>query len=478
MNKSLLIKVSIAAVLIAAFFGYIQWTNQHFPVPDSFQVKDSMKGVMKAQYKVDPQLKLADHFHLMKNIDKTVKLPGLNRKLIIYKVWFNPDRTYLLYSISLNKGDKHPRDVPILKFSDMVLQNTKSKYVKAKINQSSPVTPGEVYRHKLYRGIFLNRGIILQPKSDPHNNGTSLENFLNYSGKITLKDARISWNNKQTGEKQKALQGLSIQNHYVGLNKEKYFSMSLNRKVALPDGNILDFHRLKSNNYYNRLYFTMKPGYPVINSINVAGSGIKGAVAFSVNQQNNQYYISLPPFTDIPKQLSIQIKGITYVTNRSIHFKVPGWNGKTSKIFSIQKKVATFLGKPTYFAGYNKEPGDKIDLQFAWKFKKDQTIKQQLFSLTPENAFEEPEANPNTVKQLKRRTTGIVSIKNDKGQKSKFASTGAQSDGQDQSITTFGNAISLKPSFVKNTKFLSITIRHMPDFEKVYNGKILIPINK
>ncbi|HEX6923542.1 MAG TPA: hypothetical protein VF149_06925, partial [Bacillales bacterium] len=107
MNKSLLTKIGIAAILLATFVGYnayTKWNHTHFTVnPETFNVKDSFQAVIAHDLKKYPPLEKAYQYNLLKTVNQSVILPEKHRQLTVHKIWYFYPRIYVLYSLNLHK---------------------------------------------------------------------------------------------------------------------------------------------------------------------------------------------------------------------------------------------------------------------------------------------------------------------------------------------------------------------------------------
>ncbi|HET7578205.1 MAG TPA: hypothetical protein VFK33_02905 [Bacillales bacterium] len=277
---------------------------------------------------------------------------------------------------------------------------------------------------------------------------------------------------------------LKVSAGYSKKNKT-YFTAPIHQSIKLKSGQTFTFDSLEAGIDGNRLSFTVKPNNKRINRIRLKFSGMSYHNLFAlqhgatVNREDGHYYLVFPRFQEVPKSLTFQMKGISYVTDQSLHFKIPGWNGKENDSSGQKKKVGEIMGSPLYFAGYSHDlhdpiPGQKIGLKFKWSVP-DRVKNYAFLYLTPEKQLKEQLEHIPDEKERRRiiqQRTGILAIKNDKGKRPDFVRPRGAST--IENTTTIG--LLLNQQYVKSTDYLSITIGHLPNYKTINTKKIKLDI--
>lgn len=95
-------KLGILVIVLIGFIIYIQldqYQDTHFKVDEqTFNVKDDMQQVMAPYYKVRPNLKQADRYNIVNDVNKEIRLTNQRRTLTIDKVYLGPNSFF--YAVS------------------------------------------------------------------------------------------------------------------------------------------------------------------------------------------------------------------------------------------------------------------------------------------------------------------------------------------------------------------------------------------
>lgn len=463
-------KIAAVAVLFAAFVGYTvysKWQDSHFKVdPKAFNVADRFQGVLNAEYKRFPKLKLEDQFGLTKDPGLIASAPGVHRQVRIDKIGVLPYQLYVLYSINLRKTDQSPMDVPKMSFSNIVLHFASGKTLTGKAVPSPMFKSdnGKVYGHRLYRGV------VFAPDMKTLNADSGGSQSFSQLKSITLKNANLIEKNKKI-----PLQHLAVQTSYSP-NHMKLFSVPLHQKLALSNGETISFKRLDASILNTKLIFTVSPNKRKIQSINMRVGTGNNAFRFSqiLQQTNKAYEMVFAPFTTVPKHLKIFVQGMNTFSNKKITLEVPG--GKSGSKVSAGKGKRVF-GTTFSFGGYQKSPDpSKIDLNLNWAINMNNQ-KLLVFQPTLYSELQQQLADASTALEkqfIKGSSADLVKITNGKGK------TPSTSKGDGMTATGLKNTlhIALPRSYVDQSKKLLITISQIPVEEKVKPASVIINIPK
>lgn len=153
-------KVIIGAVLLAVFALYTQYEKNAEPVwkvdEKNFMVVNSIKQGMKQEYLKVQELETLEKYGLLPNGNKTIVLEREHRTLKIEKIWNMHGRLYVLYSVDLKERDRDEKDVPRLTVKNMKISSDETnKEVVLPASDGHSADDGFVYKHRLYRSMFL-----------------------------------------------------------------------------------------------------------------------------------------------------------------------------------------------------------------------------------------------------------------------------------------------------------------------------------
>ncbi|HET7658662.1 MAG TPA: hypothetical protein VFK37_10235, partial [Bacillales bacterium] len=257
MNKSLLVKIGIAAFLLAGFAGYnayTKWSNTHFKVdPKAFNIVSNLKSIIDDEFKGFPPLKSAYHHHLLEDVNQSIALPNIRREIKVHKIWFIFPKMYVLYSLNLHKNDKGTKDIPRLRFPSMTFM-VNGKELEASITPSDLPSEekGKVFNGRLYRGVLLTPNF-----EDILTEDFRFNQFLKNLKAVQLKDPKLVTPNSKKKDNEIPIKGLELTFRH-NIDKYQLFEVPLNKKFKLDNGQQLIFKKFTAGVRVNKLFYTLK----------------------------------------------------------------------------------------------------------------------------------------------------------------------------------------------------------------------------
>lgn len=475
-------------MLLIAFIGYNIYTNQsnkHKADPKVFNVKESWRQVMNEEYDQHMGLKLADQFDLTKNTDQTIELPNQHRQLKIHKLLYpTPGWVYVLYSVNLRKGDKSPKNIPKLTFSNVLFRASNGEKLKTSIQQENrPTNQDKEDKDIAYNGR-LYRSMILHPDfSDIQMKQEGFLEMIKSLQSITLKNAALTYEVKQkadeTNKSQKNDNRIPLDNFAVKINNDAtdrtLFTVPIHKQITLENGQKLIFQSLHSQIMNNQLSFSVEPNDKKINKLrmNILGAdtdvdGNSHNFPRPVFKNDQVYKFTFSPFTKIPEQLKIQLNDIYYVSDKKVRLHIPGWKGQ-QKEKPTSKKIKSAFGVSFYYGGYHDSQNihrdgisdiEQIALYLRWEEEDQDKQGNKIFTPTFTYRIEQQLKRADSKEQkkaIKKGVTGLTKITNRQDKEPQFA----MSSGEIEIDDTKWEKVILPKKYVKQSKDLTIEIDKM-----------------
>lgn len=162
-RKPTIQKLLLVGVVLLFFIAYLQYSaykKTHFHIKQSaFSGVSSWKAFIKLEAEQVSGLGLADHFHLLKPVNKDIQVTGLNRDIKIEKIWLTEGRLYLVYSINLESTDQSIDKLPRLNIRTATFQTKDGNPLNVDLSpmtERQSINFGHAIGHRLYRGLYFN----------------------------------------------------------------------------------------------------------------------------------------------------------------------------------------------------------------------------------------------------------------------------------------------------------------------------------
>ncbi|WP_085522406.1 hypothetical protein [Tuberibacillus sp. Marseille-P3662] len=262
-------KLGVLVIVLIGFIIYIQldqYQDTHFKVDEqTFNVKDDMQQVMAPYYKVRPNLKQADRYNIVNDVNKEIRLTNQRRTLTIDKVYLGPNSFFMLYHFNLLKTDKKLKAIPKLKVDKIKYHLKNGETLDVMFDQSidmsengqSDIEEPTTYQHKVYKGLMgqvdLNLNDLMENTTNQPDVSYSdyikrMKAGFNQVKNITLVDPVIK--NK---DKNDSLDDLKLDADY---NVDKWLiqKRDIHQQINIASG--IDVKIKKWVHNYNQSYFT------------------------------------------------------------------------------------------------------------------------------------------------------------------------------------------------------------------------------
>lgn len=497
MRKSTVVKIGIVLLLLLIFIGYntyVKWEKTHFTVDsDAFNIKDSFAEVMDEEYKRVERLRLADQFNKVGNPDITENFPNEQRQLKIDKAWFQPGRFFawfqpgrffVLYSVNLQKNDQLPEDIPELNFSEVTMKTMDGDSKTFPIKESEEIGEnvdyeGTVYDRRLYRGIEFELDYDSLEDVDLN----YLEKFIDETGVITLDHATLTEHgDEEDNDTKNHVENLKVTDQF---SEENYSlaTIPLDEEIVLDNDDVIYFSQLELTMASNHLYLDSEKDDATIQGVGAyftwEGTTSEQEIhSRHVYGNEGDQYILFTEFEEIPKQVDVNFKSISYMIDDDIEFEIPAdYNATPQEIGDVE-------GITFFFEGYEEETDlseDVIEVELSWNSSETKDIPTDSYNnMFMKHDLEMQLASmeyDEEIEAIKNSAMNILSINNEEGERPEYIDPYENPD--HANAITAGDSITifLDKSFVDEAEELHIKMENVTYEEKIedINFQLNIP---